>query len=65
MVKVDTSSVIDGPADRVWAVIRDFNGHDRWHPIVAESAIEDGRHADEIGCVRRFRLADGGWPSSC
>jgi hypothetical protein len=28
---------------------------------VAESAIEDGRAADEIGCVRRFRLQQGGW----
>ena len=24
----------------VWAVLRDFNGHDRWHPAVATSAIE-------------------------
>jgi NADPH:quinone reductase len=60
-VKVRKSTVVDAPIDAVWHVLRDFNGHDRWHPIVAESAIEDGRAADEIGCVRRFRLAEGGW----
>jgi NADPH:quinone reductase-like Zn-dependent oxidoreductase len=60
-VKVRKSTVVDAPIDAVWNILRDFNGHDRWHPIVAESAIEDGRHADEIGCVRRFRLAEGGW----
>jgi hypothetical protein len=37
---------------------RDFNGH-QWHPAVAESAIERGLPSDRVGCVRRFRLADG------
>jgi NADPH:quinone reductase-like Zn-dependent oxidoreductase len=60
-VKVRKSTVVDAPIGAVWNVLRDFNGHDRWHPIVAESAIEDGRTADEIGCVRRFRLRQGGW----
>jgi uncharacterized protein YndB with AHSA1/START domain len=26
------STIIDAPVDRVWAVLRDFNGHERWHP---------------------------------
>jgi NADPH:quinone reductase-like Zn-dependent oxidoreductase len=60
-VQVRKSTVVDAPIDAVWAFLRDFNGHHRWHPIIVESTIEDGRHADEIGCVRRFRLADGGW----
>jgi NADPH:quinone reductase-like Zn-dependent oxidoreductase len=60
-VKVRKSTVVDAPIGAVWNLLRDFNGHDRWHPIVAESAIEDGRAADEIGCVRRFRLRQGGW----
>ena len=34
------STVIDAPIDRVWAVLRDFNSHDRWHDVVAESRIE-------------------------
>ncbi|MEZ5668992.1 MAG: SRPBCC family protein [Alphaproteobacteria bacterium] len=60
MVTVARSTVIDAPVDAVWAVLRDFNGHDRWHPAVAESRIEEAEPADRIGAVRRFRLADGG-----
>jgi len=60
MVKVYTSSVIDAPADRVWAVVRDFNGLPAWTPFVAESRIEGGQPADRVGCIRNFRLKDGG-----
>ena len=42
MVKVVKSTILDAPVDRVWDVLRDFNGHDRWHPAVTESAIERG-----------------------
>lgn len=59
MVKIVRSTIIDAPTERVWAVLRDFNGHDRWHPIVISSQIERGYAADRIGCVRRFRLRDG------
>jgi NADPH:quinone reductase len=59
MVRVVESTILDAPIDRVWAILRDFNGHDRWHPAIARSAIEDGP-ADMVGAVRRFRLADGG-----
>ena len=60
MAKVYTSSVIDAPVERVWAAIRDFNGLPAWHPIVAASRIEDDRPPDQVGCVRNFRLRDGG-----
>jgi len=60
MIKVYTSSVIDAPADLVWARVRDFNGLPQWTPFVAESRIEEGWPADRIGCVRNFRLRDGG-----
>lgn len=59
MVRVIRSTIMAHPIDRVWAVVRDFNGHDQWHPAVAESQIERGRDADRVGCVRRFRLAGG------
>jgi len=59
MVAVRRSTIIDAPIDQVWAVLRDFNGHERWHPAVAESRIEEGRASDEAGCVRRFKLKDG------
>ncbi len=59
MVHVVRSTILDAPVDRAWAVLRDFNGHDRWHPAIAESQIERGRASDTVGCVRRFRLQDG------
>ena len=34
------STILDAPTDAAWAVLRDFNGHDRWHPAVATSSIE-------------------------
>lgn len=61
MAKVYISDVIDAPIDRVWALARDYNGHGDWHPIIAESHIEDGRPADQVGCVRAFTTADGGF----
>ncbi|MEZ5738897.1 MAG: SRPBCC family protein [Burkholderiaceae bacterium] len=59
MIKLTRSTVLEHPIDRVWAVLRDFNGHDRWHPAVAQSHLERGRPTDAVGCVRNFRLADG------
>lgn len=60
MVKVYTSSVIDAPAERVWSIVRDFNGLPDWTPFCAESRIEGGLPSDRIGCIRNFRLKDGG-----
>jgi NADPH:quinone reductase-like Zn-dependent oxidoreductase len=59
MVTVRRSTVIDAPVAAVWQVLRDFNGHDRWHPAVDRSAIEGGRTADQVGAVRNFVLAGG------
>jgi NADPH:quinone reductase-like Zn-dependent oxidoreductase len=53
------STVIDAPIDRVWAVLRDFNSHDQWHDLVAESRIEGNDRSDQVGCVRSFTLKDG------
>ncbi|HSA82335.1 MAG TPA: SRPBCC family protein [Geminicoccaceae bacterium] len=59
MASIFVSSVLDAPVDRVWARIRDFNALPRWHPLIAESQIEDGLPSDKIGCVRSFRLQNG------
>jgi hypothetical protein len=59
MVKIVKSTIIEAPVEAVWDVLRDFNGHDRWHPAVNDSAIERGLPSDKIGCVRRFHLKDG------
>ena len=61
MAHVYASSVIDAPADRVWAAVRDFNALPEWHPAIAESRIEGGAASDQVGCVRAFRLRDGGF----
>jgi NADPH:quinone reductase len=58
-VDIRRSSVIAAPVEAVWAVLRDFNGHDAWHPAVSSSVIETGEASDKIGCVRNFRLKDG------
>jgi uncharacterized protein YndB with AHSA1/START domain len=57
--RIVKSTVIDRPVEEVWEVLRDFNGHDRWHPAVADSVIERGQTSDRVGCVRRFHLQDG------
>jgi hypothetical protein len=59
MVRVVKSTILPAPVEAVWEVLRDFNGHDRWHPIVRDSVIERGQTSDRIGCVRRFHLQDG------
>jgi len=60
MVKVYVSSVIEAPAARVWAHVRDFNALPNWVPGVADSRIEGGVPADKVGCIRNFNLKDGG-----
>lgn len=60
MIRVYVSSVIDASAEAVWALIRDFNGLPKWHPGIAELRIESNWPADRVGCIRNFRLRDGG-----
>src|SRR6185436_1563621 len=57
--KVVRSTVIDAPIERVWAVIRDFNSHDRWHDVVETSRIEANEASSQVGCVRSFTMRDG------
>lgn len=59
MPRVRKSTVLDAPIEGVWNVLRDFNGHDQWHPAVATSQIERGQPSDRVGCVRNFKLAGG------
>ena len=60
MVQVYVSSVIDAPADAVWARIRDFNALPLWHPGIADSRIENAEPSDRVGCIRHFHTHDGG-----
>lgn len=60
MAEIYRSDVIAASAARVWSIIRDFNALPNWTPFVAESRIEGGMPSDRLGCVRNFRLRDGG-----
>jgi len=59
MVKVFISSVIGAPADKVWAIVRDFNDMPSWHPLISRSTIDGGQPSDSIGCIRTLTLTDG------
>ena len=60
MVQVYVSSVIEASAETVWSRIRDFDGLPQWHPLIADSRIENGQPADRVGCIRHFHTRDGG-----
>jgi len=64
MIRIVRSTVIDASTDRVWALLRDFNGHDRWHPAVARSAIELVTGGRLQACANprcvQYHLGDGG-----
>ena len=60
MPKAYSSTVIDKPAGDVWSAARDFNSLSVWHPAIAKSSIEEGKAADQVGCIRALELGDGG-----
>jgi uncharacterized protein YndB with AHSA1/START domain len=57
--KVWCSSVIDGPVDRVWAVMRDFAGMGGWHPDISGMRMLDGARSDKVSGVRDFLFGEG------
>lgn len=59
MVRAFASTIIEAPVEAVWDVVRDFNGMPDWNSAITDSAIEEGRDADVVGCIRSFHLADG------
>ncbi|MDQ7248042.1 SRPBCC family protein [Dongia sedimenti] len=58
MIEVSRSAVIPAPAQRAWALVRDFNAMPEWNATIRSSTIEDGP-ADRIGCRRILRFDDG------
>ena len=53
------SDVIDASIERVWGIMRDFNGMPSYHPVIQGSLIEGDQPSDQVGCVRRLTLPDG------
>ena len=59
-VHLSISRVLSHSPERIWQTIRDFNGLPSWHPMIARSAMEDGKSGDQVGAVRNFFTHDGG-----
>jgi hypothetical protein len=58
MAKSYYSTVLDHPADEVWAVIRPFD-HYAWAGVESETIIERGKAGDQVGAVRRVATERG------
>lgn len=60
MAKAYWSTIVDAPADEVWAAARDFNGLGTWNAqMVPSCEIEEGKSGDQVGAIRNFKLANG------
>src|SRR3984893_18121085 len=53
------SQVIDASIEKVWDLMRDFNGMPSYHPGIKESVIEGDGPIGRVGWARRFTLAGG------
>jgi hypothetical protein len=60
MARVYVSAVMNARLDQAWSLLRDFGALGSYHPFFTDSFIEDGKRADQVGCVRRFTVRDGG-----
>lgn len=59
MPKSYASTVINAPADKVWAYLGDFSNLDEWHPVIESCEIEGDDRPDQVGAIRRL-TAQGG-----
>lgn len=57
--KVWCSTVIDGPVDEVWSVIRDFAGMGGWHDDITRMHMLDGARSDKVSGTRDFLFGEG------
>src|SRR4051812_289988 len=58
MIEIERSAIVAAPAERVWALVRDFNAMPEWNAAIRSSTIEGGP-ADRIGCRRVLTFDDG------
>ena len=58
MAKSYYSTVLNHPADEVWAVIRPFD-HYAWAGVQSATAIEEGKAGDQVGAIRRVTTGAG------
>jgi carbon monoxide dehydrogenase subunit G len=55
--KVVEKIAIDAPADKVWAIVKDFDALAKWHPAVEASPADKG---NAEGSVRNLKIKGGG-----
>ncbi|MFM9437364.1 hypothetical protein ACFDR9_004451 [Janthinobacterium sp. CG_23.3] len=60
MPMVEYNALMQGSAERVWSVLKQFGEIGQWHPAISASVIEDGQPDGMVGCIRRLTLQDGG-----
>ena len=60
MARVYVSAVMNATLEQAWGLLRDFGALGNYHPFFEKSFIEDGKPADQVGCVRNFKARDGG-----
>jgi hypothetical protein len=61
MARVYVSAVMNATLEEAWSFLRDFGALGNYHPFFRNSTIEDGKPADQVGCVRRFEVREGGY----
>ena len=54
--KVEESVVVNAPPAKVWALVGDFNGLNKWVPPVEASTATDG---NKVGSVRTLSITGG------
>jgi uncharacterized protein YndB with AHSA1/START domain len=57
--KVWCSTVIDGSADAVWKVMRDFAGMGGWHDAITKMHMLGGVRSDKVSGTRDFLFGEG------
>lgn len=56
MPKSYASTIVNAPADKVWAYLRDFSNLDEWAPSIESCEIEGDARPDQLGAIRRLTV---------
>jgi Polyketide cyclase / dehydrase and lipid transport len=59
MPKPYASTLVNAPAETVWAYLRDFSNLDEWAPSIDSCEIEGGAQADQVGAIRLLSAQGG------
>ena len=58
-MKVFESTIINAPAEQIWAVLRDFVRLTAWSGAVTGAHITNGKAVDQVGAIRHLDIVDG------